>query len=315
METDIEVNSLSVQGSEINRPLELIVSEAATSKMLENCQKALGELDKNIPNLEKGISLHSSTLINLKQVQESNVPITSVDTPDLAYPSEAFQTIIERPGDLLNHIAWRLNSTMGWSKKDALERSLKVIEKTKGLEPFKQKPFIRVSLDKDVYQLESLVRNIPDDYVLAIEYNAEAGFTVGKYLEYVKNLNKRNGNIGLSIDPAHLFEYYSINEGNPYPKEATMNTLENIFKQNQESPILSVDINNLAEKPDSYGQTHKVFNQGVLNLDYIVESYKEYMKRNSKDGRIVLEFSPKDLSLFFDSNSNAALMSTIKKFS
>lgn len=315
METGIEVNSLSLQSAEPKSPAKLVIPEAVTSEMLENSQKALEILDKNIPELEKGISLHAGSVIDIEQVQESDIPITSVDVPDLAYPKEFLKTVADRPTDILNHIAWRLNSTMGWSKEDAREKSNDMLDKVSSIESLSNNPFVRVSLEKNPYHLEKLLNRIPSEYKVAIEYNAETDFSVEEYLEYIKNLNKRNPNIGLSIDPAHLYEYYAINSSDPNAKESTMNALEHIFNDRQNKAVFTLDINNVSEDISEYGKTHQVFNKGALNLEHIVSSYKKYLNENNKEGRLAIEFSPKELSLFLDSSSNASLMSTIKQFS
>ena len=323
-EKTIEVNSLSMQGI---KPLEMFPPKA-TDRMLDNTKNAISILQEQYGDLvDYGISLHLGEVINIDEVAKSQVSVTSIDTPDTAYPSEFLKVVLERPTQLVNHVAWRLNSSIGVSKakaEESLDTKIFSVGENK-IEPFTTNPFIRVSakLDEnknpDKRMLLELASKFPNS-LLAVEYNAEE-MSVDEYLTMIKQLRQgETKNIGFSMDLAHVYEYFKIIEQRDIQsaREATVNFWERIQKNPVDSSaIFSLDINNVYKDVKNFGDTHKGILQyseaTAIPLTDIVTSYEKYLRDNKLDGRIAIEPSPRDSHLLL-TGDRAYLFSQIKPF-
>lgn len=318
MKNTIEINSLSLQGSSLERPQDILIPSFVTEKMLENADSGIKLLEGSFPQEAVGISLHTGAVIDLEKVRNSNIPVTSIDVPDIGYPSEFLAKVVSRPSHFLSHIAWRLNSTLGVTKSNAQSNRLDRVSESAQLFPFNDVPFLKISLENSDRDLEKFLDNIPEKWKIGIEYSAESGMNVATYVEYIKNLRKKNENIGLSLDLAHWFEYYKLNE-TLQPQEAVIavnNFYENVLRDfTLKDSIFSLDINNVEKGVKEFGDTHKLFSSSrALNIGNIVERYQKYVKEFGKDGRLCLEFSPKEFRIFCDGNG-AYLLSELEAFS
>lgn len=310
----IEINSLSVQPANIKDPKSIIIPQYVTEGMLERGKEALSKVSEVFPNENLGLSLHLGAVISPKPIVESGIPITSIDTPSTAYPTETVQKIISRPSQVLDHVAWRLNSALGFTKDQAEENRLKVLIGAENMSPFGDTPFLRLSLGEDT---ERLLRGVPQNWSVAVEYDSENGFSLDQYITTIKKLRTQGiHNVGISLDPAHIFEYFRINEGrSANAEEGTMNFVTNMMRDPKAVPVLSVDVNNIGRGAETYGQTHDVFSEDLaINIQAIIEEYKEYLSGNNKEGRLCLEFSPRDYNLFVG-EKGSLLLSKIKSFS
>lgn len=322
----IEINSLSLQGT---KPLEVLYPPEVTSKMLDNADKALQILEETYPSVKCGLNLHIGQVIALDMVKESGVSVSSVDIPDLSYPVEFVQKVKERPTQIISHVAWRLNSVLGFSSNSAQTNMDSKLEETKTLEPFNSRPFIRVSakVDKNTgYPDEKLVTNIYERFeeehsqidspIIAVEYNAEE-MSVEKYIEFVKHLNKGKESIGFSMDLAHIYEYFKIlqQRDSNDAKQATINLWENVLKENPKL-IFSLDINNVLTQSSDFGETHKgILNPGgVIPTEDTIKMYRKSLETYKLPGRIAIEPSPWDSQLMLSNDGMAYLLSQVKPF-
>jgi len=323
-EKTIEINSLSMQGI---KPLEMVPPKA-TEQMLENTKKVLSILHEQYGNqIDCGVSLHLGEVIDIEEVAKSQIPVASIDTPDTAYPTEFIKVALERPMQLVNHVAWRLNSSLGLTKGQAtrnLDRKIGLVEENK-IEPFTTNPFIRISakLDENKNPDKKILLDLASKFpnaLLAIEYNAEE-MSVDEYATMIKQLRQSGAkNIGFSMDLAHVYEYFKIIEQRDIQsaREATINFWERVQKNNSDSTgIFSLDINNVYKNVKGFGETHKgILQQSedtAIPLVDIVTSYERYLRDSKLDGRIAIEPSPRDSHLLLAGDS-AYLFSQIKPF-
>ncbi len=318
IENHIEVNSLSLQGT---KPLEVLYSPEVTDKMLDNAEKALQIIKNEYPTMNCGLNLHAGAVIDMEKVSKSDIPITSVDVPDIAYPSETFAKIIERPTQLPAHVAWRLNSVLGFNSQSAEKSRNDRLYEAFNLEPYRSQPFVRASVQHDLqtgvadeYFFLNLAKKFPG-VSIAIEYNAEV-MGVDGYLKFVKGLNKKNGVFGISMDLAHVYEHFSVNQGLDVQSSliATMNFWESTLKRTE--LITSIDINNVLPGTKSFGETHKKVLEpgGAIPIKDMLELYRKKLDTYKLAGRIAIEPSPRDNELLLTSNGAAYLLSQIKPF-
>ena len=149
MRDTVEINSASLQGADPSKPLEVIYPPVVTDTMLNNASKAIDIFKEKLPNCNIGLNLHAGEVIDLNKVEQSGLNITSIDTPDIGYPKEFLEKLKQRPDQVVAHVAWRLNSILGFTQEHAKERRLDQLRKMRDLKPFFSNPFVRVSAERD----------------------------------------------------------------------------------------------------------------------------------------------------------------------
>ena len=315
----IEIPSLSAQGAK-SIP-ELISSKVLTKTMLDNLER----VRESIPYPDVGVSLHTGLLVDLDLVKQSKAPITSVDTPDITWLAERLVTAFERPSQIPNHIGWALNSSFGLTQNQAETKLKNNFEKVKELEPFNAYPFIRISVESSP-RFESLLKTLSQKFpkvTLALEYDAEQ-MSLDQYLSFVYRLKVGNPNIGISWDPAHVYEREYLDRLGSQPTEKasiesteyTHNVFENLTRQDQVK-IFSIDYNNVAKYIKGYGETHQsVLEQGgAISNAWFTKQYVEYLNRYHMNGRMVFpETSPRQSRLLVTKDGLAYALSEIQQF-
>lgn len=323
MTDTVEINSASLQGADPSKPLEVIYPPVVTDTMLNNASKAIDLFKENLPNCNIGLNLHAGEVIDLERVEQSGLNITSIDTPDIGYPKEFLEKLKQRPDQVVAHVAWRLNSILGFTQEHAKERRLKQLKDMTDLKPFFANPFVRVSAERDPKTEKpdtSLIQDILRTYPvgsIAVEYNAES-LTIDEYLSFIKALRITHSNIGFSMDLAHIFEYFKITEGreSESAKEATLNVWKDILKEKSNS-VFSVDINNVDPNVKKYGDTHSnvLTPGGVIPTQDIISEYRRYLNQSPNlQGRLAIEPSPQQSKMLIDGGGSAYLLSQIKPF-
>lgn len=320
----IELNSLSAQPTDLKKPDELIYPPAVTEAMLKNASEVLGKLDTQFPDIENGLSLHAGAVIDLKKIEDSEMPITSIDTPDIGFPSELLQKVIDRPQQLVSHIGWRLNSSLGLTETMAQTNRMKTLEKVGDLLVNNRDPFIRVSAESDAStgkpspKLITEISTLFPQATIAVEYNAEE-MTVYDYLFFVQSLRNEGVKASLSIDLAHIYEYFAISDkrDSETALTATLNVWKFILEDEDFArQLVSVDINNIAPNTKEFGTTHTGILQpgGALPMERVLAEYRDHLSRYRSSGRINIEPSPKDINLLLDDNGFAYLSQQILSF-
>lgn len=297
----IEVNSLSLQSSDPLHPENVLLPSYVTATMCENAQQILSYMKNEFPQNEIGLSLHAGAILQLTHPELSSLPITSYDIPDVVTPTSTFLKFLKSP-QLINRIVYALNSTLGWNTSHAYNMNEQLVSKL-SLMNFVNNPFVRMSLDKDT-SLDMLAA-FPENWTVACEFDPE-DMELPEYLSQIKAMHELNPNIGISLDLAHLVEYYILNEKQSNQKAyiSAMNIFEKLMKDT--IPILSVDINNIGENGVThYGQTHHgIFNKGLLSIKEITSMYMAYSRKKK---RVNIETSPRDLKLFWNDDKRAYL--------
>ncbi|MHC1716802.1 MAG: hypothetical protein AB9915_02900 [Candidatus Dojkabacteria bacterium] len=310
----IELESLAVQGSNKGRPHEILVPPFVTDRMLKNATLCLDSLEKKFPDNPLGISLHTGMVVDLSTLDESNVPITSLDMPEATSLKGAFvDKLVQfkiKPEDFLKRIGYAINCNLGITKESAEKNRIKKIEEFRNLDldEFNKDPFVRIA-HTTPQEVDRFLTNIPRGWRVALEYTTETNISLEEYFNYISKKVKEFPNLGMSVDLTHFLEYYLFMEGVKSKDIAVNNvlsTFQNILDENPNF-VLSVDINNVSTDVSKLGQTHRHILErgGLIDNRKAMEMYADSLKKTKNSGRVQIEHHPLDLNLFFTDNGIA----------
>lgn len=222
----LEVNSLSAQGT---NPLEIMRTEAATSRMINN-MALFAEALKPIYGDKVTASLHFGRKLNLDRavagLGEAGIRVTSLDTPDTATLRQkageiALDFLFRRDtrfelGRVKNHIGWHMFSVDTQEDKiRAVRQTLETVNIDENDVPF----IIRTSTDEftkrnglELARLVDQKRKAGTNTQISVEINAtdySPGEYLGLYFMLRQDLRDRGLDenlLTLSIDAAHIAE-------------------------------------------------------------------------------------------------------------
>lgn len=265
----IEIESLALQSSNKSRPHEVLYPPSVTGKMLENASICLESLEKEFPNNPLGLSLHTGMVVDLGSLEDADVPITSIDSPEATTVYGGFFNKIKmfkiKPNEILNRVGYAINCNLGLTKKSAERNRIKKIEEFSDLEreEFSGEPFVRVAYTTPE-ETDRFLRDIPRHWKVALEYGTESNITLEQYTNYIQDRVERYPNIGMSVDLTHFLEYYLFMEGIKSKETALTESINKFQRILQENPkyVLSVDINNTSPNISNIGQTHRYVLEG-----------------------------------------------------